>query len=401
MTSHRPVPSPWPTQPAWAEVDLDAISQNVRSLKKAAGGAQLMAVVKANAYGHGAVAVAAAALQAGAGYLGVASVDEGAQLREGDISAPILLLGPTSVADAERVVAHQLTATVNSRQLALALARFASEGSGRCLVHLKVDTGLHRSGLPPAELIPLAESLRQLPSLTVEGLFTHFATADEADKEFTYRQYRVLLEVSSRLPWIPLRHASNTAAVIDLPEMALEMVRCGIGVYGCYPSREVSRRVPLRPALTLKSRLVRVSRLAPGEGVGYGLTWRAARPSRVGLLPCGYADGYPRLLSNCGRVLIGGHPAPVVGRVSMDSLVVDLTDLPGAEEGGEAVLIGRQGVEEIPADEVADAAGTISYEILTGIAPRLPRLYMRGGQVVAVQTLRDPFPVEVRVSAPH
>ncbi|HEY8490245.1 MAG TPA: alanine racemase [Dehalococcoidia bacterium] len=381
---------PLPGRPAWAEIDLDALTENVRALKDQARPAGLIAMVKANAYGHGAVMVARAAVEAGADRLGVTCVDEGVELREGGVTAPILILGHTPPHDAERTVRYDLTPTVNGRDLADALSRHAVALGRTVPVHVKLDSGMNRYGLPEEGLLDLAAYLRRLPGLQVEGLYTHFAAADEADKAFTREQFRRFQAVAARLPWIPLRHAANTAGLLDLPETALDFVRCGIGLYGYYPSDEVRRDAPLRPVLSLKSRLVRLRRLEPGETVGYGRTWTARRPSLVGLAAVGYGDGYRRALSNRAHVLVRGRRAPVAGRVSMDQTTIDITDVPGVQEGDEVVFIGTQGEEVVTADELAALCDTISYEILTGISARVPRVYLRQGRVVAVQSLVQP-----------
>jgi len=383
----------WEGRPVWAEVDLDAVARNIRLLKGQANGAALMAVVKANAYGHGAVTVARAALAAGAGRLGVICVDEGEQLRRAGIGAPILVMGHTPATDAARLVDLSLTATVASRETAEALAGAAAQRGVRLAVHLKVDTGLNRYGLTPADALALADWLRDVPSLEVEGLFTHFASADEADKGYTLDQYGRFRQVAEQLDWVPIRHVSNTASLLDMPELSLEMVRPGLGIYGLYPPGEVRRDLGLVPALSLKSRIVRLTALALGDPVSYGRTWRAARPSLIGLVMCGYADGLPRSLSNRGCALVRGRRAPIVGRVCMDMCMVDVTDVPDAATGDEVVLIGCQGEEQIGADEVAELAGTISYEILCAISARVPRLYLRAGEIVSRQTLvQEPAP---------
>ena len=379
--------SAWRGRCAWAEVDLDALTHNTRVLKQRARRARLAAVVKANAYGHGAIICARAALDAGAGLLAVACVEEGRELREAGIAAPVLVMGSVPVSLAEEIVDLRLTPTVNSRQLALALASFAGRRGLHHPVHLKVDTGLNRYGLPPAELIALAESLRELPGLCIEGLYTHFASGDEADKTFTQQQYAEFAAVAQRLDWIPLKHVGNTAIVLDMPELSLDIVRPGIGLYGCYPSDAVSHETPLQPVLSLKARVARLKRLAPGESIGYGRTWTAREPAAIALVPIGYGDGLPRLLSNRGSVLIRGRRAPLAGRISMDMCVADVTAIPEVQVDDEVVLIGRQGTEAIPAEEVAALAGTISYEVLCSISPRVPRLYTRNGCVVSVQSL--------------
>jgi alanine racemase len=389
----------WEGRPVWAEVDLDALALNIRLLKARANGAALMAVVKANAYGHGAVAVARAVLSAGADRLGVICVDEGEQLRRAGITAPILVMGHTPATDAARLVDLGLTGTVASRETAEALAGAAAQRGVRRAIHLKVDTGLNRYGLTPSEALALGGWLRDAPSLEAEGVFSHFASADEADKGYTLDQYARFRQVSEGLAWVPLRHVSNTATLLDMPDLSLEMVRPGLGIYGLYPSGDVRRDLGLVPVLSLKSRVVRLTPLASGDSVSYGRTWRAVRPSLVGLVMCGYADGLPRSLSNRGSVLVRGQRAPIVGRICMDMCMVDVTDVADVAAGDEVVLIGRQGEEKITADEVAGLAGTISYEVLCAISARVPRLYLRAGEIVSRQTLvQEPqeLPVAVR-----
>jgi alanine racemase len=381
-------------RPAWAEIDLDAIAANVAALQRHLGEpTQLMAVVKANAYGHGAEMVARTALESGATWLGVNTVDEGVQLRRAGLMAPILVLGHCPPREAEKVVADHLTPTVTTLETALALASASAARGLVTPVHLKVDTGMGRYGLLPAEVVAFARRVTALSSLCLEGLWTHFATADETDKSFTWQQFSVYQTVVRRLEEdglvIPLRHVANSAATIDLPEMHLDLVRCGLSIYGLYPSRQTSRTVLLRPALALKAHLARVCTLPAGASVGYGRTWVATRPSVVALVPLGYADGYRRALSNRGVALVHGQRVPVIGRVSMDQLTVDVSSVPGVWQDDEVVLIGQQGEAEITADEVADMLGTINYEVTTAIAARVPRVYWRGGEVMRVQTLVD------------
>jgi alanine racemase len=389
----------WSGRPLWVEIDLDALAYNVASLKSQARPAAMAAVVKANAYGHGALGAARAAVEAGADRLAVICVDEGEQLRRGGITAPILVMGHSPVTDARRIVDLELTPTVASLEMSRALADQAGEAGVRQPVHLKVDTGLNRYGLAPQEIVSLAERLRQMPALDVEGIFTHFASADEGDKRFTLDQYTVFRTVVDKLPWIPLRHVSNTATLLDRPEMSLGMVRPGVGIYGLYPSEHVSRSLNLRPVLSLKSRIARLTPVAPGDGVSYGRTWRANRPSLIALVMCGYGDGLPRILSNRGSVLVRGRRVPIVGRVCMDMCMVDVTDVPDVAEADEVVIVGRQGSSTIAAGELGDLCGTISYEILCGISARVPRLYLRAGRLVGAETLTSSLPQNAAVSA--
>ena len=378
---------------AWAEVDLDAVTHNVRALKGRVGErTRLLAIVKSNAYGHGALPVARTALAAGADWLGVNMCDEGVQLRQSGIEAPILTVGHTPVWQAETVVKHRLTPTVNTIELAEALNAHASP-SNPLPVHVKVDTGLSRFGMMPDEITPFVLRLQEMSGLHFQGLFTHFASADSADKASARRQLQVYLDTLARLSAagivVELRHVAASGAALDMPETHLDMVRCGITVYGLYPSDEVDRSLSLHPALSLRSRVARLRMLPAGTGVGYGATYVADRPVLAALVPIGYADGVKRSYSNRGHVLVRGRRAPVVGRVSMDQLVVDVTAITGVAEGDEVTLIGRQGDAEITCDEMAEIMGTINYEVVVGLAPRLPRLYLRNGRECGYTSLVD------------
>ena len=371
----------------WAEIDLDAIACNAAGLKARAGDkAELMAAVKANAYGHGAVPVAQAALEGGATRLAVHRSLEGVQLRQAGITVPILVMGYTLPAEAERVARWNLTPTVNSRPQAKALAAAAVAGGQSLPVHVKVDTGMGRYGLLPDEVLDFVRFLSQLPGLVLEGLYSHYAVAGLADQAFTRHQFSLYLDVVQQLEaagfTFPLKHIANSATTLDLPEMALDMVRCGIALYGLRPSDEIEPVIPLRPALTLKSRVARVRMLPTGASISYGRTFITARPTRVALIPVGYGDGYHRLISNRGAVLIHGRRAPIVGRVCMDQFVVNVSHIPNVQLHDEVVLIGRQGTGHIPAEEVARWAETINYEVTTSLLPRIARIYLRAGREV-------------------
>ncbi len=360
-----------------AAVDLDAVRANVRALLGSlAPGAGLMAVVKANGYGHGAVPVARAALQAGARWLGVAHVDEGLVLRRAGVRAPVLVLVPAPPADLDRALAAGLSLTVCSREHAEAAAARARAAGVTARLHLKVDTGMGRLGADPAQAPDLVRAIRALPGAELEGLFSHFATADEPDLSFARSQLEAFQGLVSGLAATGLRpalcHMANTAAILNLPSSHLDLVRAGIGVYGIYPSPHVARRVPLRPALSWSTRIAFVKEVSPGTSLSYGRTYIARGVRRIATLPVGYGDGYPRVLSNRGRVLVHGRRVPVVGRVCMNLTLVDVTGVPGVREGDEAVLLGRQDGEEITADELAALARTIPYEITCGIGRNAP-----------------------------
>jgi alanine racemase len=376
----------------WAEIDLDAIVHNAAALKARAGSrAELMVTVKANAYGHGAAPVARAALEGGATRLAVARTLEGVELRQAGLTAPILIMGYTLPAEAARIIRWDLTPTVNTWEQATALSAAAQEMGKTVSIHIKVDTGMGRFGLLPGEVVDFVQALSRLPGLFLEGLYTHFAVADAADKTYTRRQFETYINVVAQLEaagfFFPLKHVANSATTLDLPEMALDMVRCGIALYGLHPSDEVEPAVPLRPAMALKSRVARVRTLPPGSSISYGCTYTTTRPTPVALVPVGYGDGYHRILSNRGQVLIHGQRAPIVGRVCMDQFVVDVSDIPGVRQDDEVVVFGRQGAAEITAEEVARWAQTINYEVTTSILPRVTRVFLRGGQVVAIQPL--------------
>ncbi|HSM93902.1 MAG TPA: alanine racemase [Anaeromyxobacteraceae bacterium] len=382
----------WTGRPCWAEIDLDALAHNVRALAARAAPTRLMAVVKANAYGHGAVACGRTALEAGAVALAVVCVDEGEELRRAGITAPVIVMGYTPPSNAGRVAALDLQPAVGDVAFVEALSRAARERGATVAIHLELETGLNRHGLLPDALVALAERARALPGIRVEGIFTHFAAAEEGDQRFTRRQFEILKATASRVPWIPTRHCSASASTLLDPEMALDLVRPGLSMYGYKPAPWVGSEDDLRPVLSLRARVARVLGIAAGETVGYGRTWAASRASRIALVMCGYGDGYRRGFGNRAHVLVHGRRAPVVGRVAMDMCMVDVTALPEVVQGDVVTLLGRDGDEKVDADELATLADTISWEVLTGITHRVPRLYLKDGQAVSVTTLNERVP---------
>ena len=384
----------WGGRPVWAEIDLDALEHNVRLMATRAAPARVYAVVKANAYGHGAVACGRAALRAGAAALAVICVDEAEELRRAGIEAPLVVLGHTPASDAERVAALRLEPAVTSPELAEALATAARRCGGEVPIHLELESGLQRQGLPPEALVALAERARATPGLRVAAVFTHFAAAEEGDQRFTRAQFELLRAVAARLPFVPLRHCSASASVLADREMSLEAVRLGLSMYGYRPAPWVGADADLRPVMALRARVARVVEIPRGATVGYGRTWAAARPSRIGLVMAGYADGYRRGFSNRAHLLVRGRRAPVVGRVAMDMCMADLTGVAGAAEGDVATLLGADGDERVDADELAAIEGTISWEILAGVSARVPRLYLHGGAVEAT-TLVERLPAPI------
>jgi len=361
----------------WAEIDLATLTHNIKRLcQHLQAGTQLMGVVKKNAYGHGAVPVAKAAVAAGAEWLGVHSLEEGLELRGAGITSPVLILGDTLRSQAAVIVEKKLTPTVAETELPLALDRAAQDLDTTIAVHVKVDTGLNRFGASIEDVVPLLHFISGLGRVRIGGLYTQFASADERERRTTETQLQRFLEIAASLPEPRFLHAANSAATLRFPETHLNLVRVGIAMYGIYPSPATERTVPLLPVLSLKSRVVRLHWIKPGEGVSYGLTWIAKKDALLALVPFGYGHGLPRLLSNRGQVLVHGQRVPIRGRVCMDQCVVDVTTVPEVKVGDEVVLLGRQGSEEINADEIANWADTISYEVLIRISPRLPRIYL-------------------------
>ena len=372
-------------RPVWAEIDLTAITHNTGILKGLISpDTLLMAVVKANGYGHGAGRVAEAALAAGADCLGVATVEEAGQLSQAGVDAPIHILSeaPVNPADSAIIAANGFIATVCRRETADALSQAAEDAGREVVVHVKIDTGMNRLGLKgdPAAVAEFFKHLEHLPGIKTEGIFTHFAKADDPDSDFSRLQLNRFLEITEELAKQGLcpkiKHAANSAAIIDFPESHLDMARAGIAIYGLNPSPAFAGRADIRPALSLKARISFVKDVPAGEGISYGLTYTTQRESRIATLPLGYADGYSRLLSNKTDVLVNGRKARNVGTICMDQLMVDVTGLEGVETGTEAVLIGLDGGESITADEIAARLGTINYEVVCMINARVPRVYL-------------------------
>ncbi|MFN8035052.1 MAG: alanine racemase [Acidimicrobiia bacterium] len=368
-------------RPVWSEIDLAAVRHNVAALCGLVQPAQLLAVVKADAYGHGAVPVARAALEAGAAWLGVALVEEGVALRDAGIAAPLLVLSEPSPAAAGEVVARGLTPVVYTHHGIEALAKaVADAGRGAPLpVHLKVDTGMHRVGCQVDEALPFVELITQVPELSLEGVCTHFAVADEAEHPYTARQRELfdglLARLDARGLRPPLVHAANSAAAIAEAALRYDLVRIGIALYGIPPSAAPADRLELRPALALKAKVSFVKELGAGERLSYGLRYELPQASRIATVPVGYADGVPRNLGAVGgEVLIGGRRHPIAGTITMDQLMVDVGDAT-VEVGDEVVLLGAQGADEVTASEWAARLGTIPYEIVCQIGPRVPRRY--------------------------
>lgn len=382
-----------PIRSTVVDVDLDAIAANLAALR-ARGGADVIAVVKADAYGHGVEAVAETLVEAGAASLAVATVEEALYLRRIGLGAPVLvLLGAQDRAEAEAAVATECALVVWSVEQAKLVDDAAAAAGTRARVHFKVDTGLTRLGAPFGEAVDRLATIRGMRHVSVEGIFTHLATADEPDvtndRQQLARFEQVLGAIGDPPRWI---HAAASAGVAAFGRLDwANAIRPGLSLYGLYAATHQADALRLRPALEWRSRVRRVAEAKKGTGVSYGHEYRLPRDGRIATVPVGYGDGFPRALGRSGRLLLHERALGLAGRVCMDLVMLDVTDVPGASEGDEVVLIGRQGAARQSAEVLAAAAGTINYEIVTGIRRRVPRLYRRGGQVVARRTLAEGY----------
>ena len=381
--------------PTWLEINLDAIAQNIRNIKKLIGEKkELMVVVKGNAYGHDVLEVSSVALDNGANRLAVARLEEGIFLRKAGIIAPILVLGLTLKEQAELLVSYDITPAVCEYEMLEKLSKSAIKMNKIAKVHLKVDTGMGRIGIFPREAMSFIKQAKSLKNVEIEGIFSHFSVADEKDKNYTENQFekfnKVLVDIKREGINIPIKHLGNSATLLDLPHMWLDMVRPGISVYGLYPSPEVKKTIDLIPAQEFKTRIIFLKELPAGESIGYGRTYITKRSTLVASLPVGYADGYNRLLSNKGEVLVRGKRVPVIGRISMDQSMIDVTELSQVEIGDEVVLWGKQGEELISVEEIAQKIGTINYEIVhMPDKKRVPKLFIKNGKPYKIKTMLE------------
>lgn len=360
---------------AWAKIDLSAIKENYRLInEKLTGGAKLCAVVKANAYGHGAVQVANVALSMGAYYLAVATVDEGVELRNAGITAPIIILGLSPIEAAEEIVYYNLTQGVAELTLAEAISTAAVTQKRKAKLHLKIETGMGRIGANAKDAPDLAVKISGLSNIDLEGVYSHFAAADEKNKSFVKEQLDLFLNTIKKCEDLgvkfKLRHIAESAALLEIPEAHLDMVRAGIIQYGLFPSAEVSHDTPLKEAFTLQAKIAFLKTIEPGESVGYGREFVAKRRSKIATLPIGYADGYIRAFKR-GEVSVNGKRCKIAGRVCMDQVMIDVTDVPNLKVGDIVTLFGG----DIPIDEAAKFIDTINYELPCLIGARVPRIY--------------------------
>ena len=373
----------------WADVDLDAIRSNVKLLQKNLSAAvKTCAVIKADAYGHGAVQVARE-IDDLVDFYAVATIDEAMELRAAHITTPILILGFVHESMDELAAENEIRLPVYHYETAEKISNAAVKAGKTAKIHIKVDTGMSRIGFYPCE-----ESIREilrikkLPALEIEGIFTHFANADDVDESKALIQLNQFQSFISRLEeegiQIPVKHCANSAAATYIRAADLDMVRLGISIYGLYPSKYI-HQINLQPALTLKSHIVMVKTISAGTAVGYGSSWTASKDTKIATIPVGYADGYHRTLSNKGYVLIRGRKCPIVGRVCMDQMMVDLAESPMAAEGDEVVLIGKSGEEEITMEEIGELAGSFNYEFVCGLSRRVPRKYYKNAELIGIK----------------
>ena len=376
---------------AWAEISLDNLAHNVREVRRITNEkAEITAVIKADAYGHGAINVASALIENGISRFAVSILDEGIELRESGVKIPILILGYTDPQIADEVLKYDMEQTVYSLDVAEALSKEAVKQNKIAKIHIKIDTGMNRIGLKPDdEAVQLIKKICALPNIQLIGVYTHFASADETDKTYTRNQYRKFEEICETIECegidTGMKHCSNSAAVVDLLEMHSDMVRTGILLYGLAPSNDVQlSKLLLKQVMSLKVRISHVKEIEAGQCVSYGRKFTATKKTKVATLPIGYADGYTRMLSGKAEVLIKGYRAPIIGTICMDQCMADVTDIPDVCTGDEAVMFGEQDGNFISIDEVAAKLNTVNYEIVNMISKRIPRVYIKGGEIVNI-----------------
>lgn len=378
-------------RPVWAEIDLDKAAYNMKNIKKLAKDKEVIAVVKADCYGHGADDLVPVFLENGASRLAVAILTEGIELRKKNITAPIMILGYTPLNLSEELINNDIEQTVYDLEYAEKLSEIAEKMGKKAKIHIALDTGMGRIGFIPNEKsIEDVAKIASLKGIELIGIFTHFSTADEKDKTYTYEQFEKITNFIEALEKrginIPLKHVSNSGAIMDMPETYLDAVRAGIILYGYYPSNEVNKeRLDIEPILTLKTTVSHVKEVEEGTSISYGRTFITKRKSIIATIPIGYADGYSRLLSGKAKVIINGKFAPVVGRICMDQCMIDVTDVGEVKVGDEVILLGQEGNLKFNADDFAEIMGTINYEITCMLKQRIPRVYIKEGKVVNVR----------------
>ena len=378
-------------RPVWAEIDLDILANNMKNIKKLAGNKEVIAVVKADAYGHGALDVAPCLLENGASRLAVAMLTEAIELRNNNIKAPIMILGYTPLDLGEELINFDIEQTIYDLDYARELSSLAIKLNKKAKVHIAIDTGMGRIGfLPTNESFNSICEIYSLDGLDVVGIFTHFSSSDEADKEYTQYQFNQIYDFIRKLENnginIPLKHASNSAAIIDLPKTYLDAVRAGIILYGYYPSNEVKKEnLSIKPALTLKAKIAHVKELESNMYISYNRTFKTSRKSKIATIPIGYADGYIRTLKHDAKIIVNGQLAPIVGNICMDQFMIDVTDIPNVKTGDEVILLGESNGIKFNADDIAKCMNSINYEVLCLLKKRVPRAYIKSGQIIHVK----------------
>lgn len=378
-------------RPVWAEVNLDNIINNINEIKKNINAEEIIAVVKANAYGHGAIDVAPILVESGADKLAVATLSEALELREAGIKVPILILGYTDVSFAEMLINNDIEQTVYSLDYAKELSKKAEALGKIAKIHIAVDTGMGRIGfLPNKKSVEEVVEISKLINLKITGVFTHFSNADEEDKSYAHNQIEkfnsFINEIEKREVNLGVKHISNSASIIDIEDAHYNAIRPGIILYGYYPSDYINKdKLKLMPALSLKCQVIHVKELPKGEYIGYGRKFRTERDSVIATLPIGYADGYIRGLYGKAQVIINGKLAPVVGKICMDQCMVDVTDIGPVNVGDEVILLGEDNGIKNNADDMAEILDTINYEILCMIGRRVPRIYIKDGKMVNIR----------------
>ena len=376
----------------WAEINTDALIHNFKEIRRITDkNAMIMAIVKADAYGHGVLEITKTLIGCGANYLGVACADEGMQLRRAGVTLPILILGASQDSELEDIINYSLMPSVFTYDFALKLSKTAEKLQKSAKIHIKIDTGMSRIGfvsdIDDDALSDEIIKISSLPNIEIEGIFSHFSTSDEADTEYTNLQFERFLTVCNILEeknlHIPIRHIANSAAIMEHPHTHLEMVRAGVILYGLYPSDEVDRtKINLIPVMTVKSSITMIKELPQNRGVSYGKTYITNHPMRIATIPIGYADGYTRLLSDKARMIVNNIPVPVIGRICMDQCMIDVTNVNTINTGDEVIVFGA---DTVTAEILANLIGTINYEIVCMISKRVPRIYLKDGK--AVKTL--------------
>lgn len=378
-------------RPAWAEIDLDAIAYNTRNIKKLIGDKDLIAVVKANCYGHGVIDIIPTLLENGVSRFAVAMISEALEIRDNKITAPVMILGFTPLYLGKELINNNIEQTVYDLDYAKELSKIALTLNKKAKIHIAIDTGMGRIGfLPNEKSIDNITEICSLEGIEVIGIFTHFSTSDEKDKEYSHEQFTKMLSVMDTLKKrgidIPLKHVANSGAIIDLPDTYLDAVRAGIILYGYYPSDEIDKNnLALKPALTLKATITNVKTLEKDMYVSYGRTFKTSNETIVATIPVGYADGYLRKLAENGKVIIKGEFAPIIGRICMDQFMIDVTNIPDVKIGDEVILLGEKNGLKYNADDMAKKLDTINYEVTCMLKSRLPRVYIKDTHIINVK----------------